>query len=191
VLRLKADDGELWRSARTTVHVLPPGTTVAKTWTFEAPLDKEGWSDWNLGTKDEEFMGQKWSCISRPVHLVAGGEFIVAIKDAPDAHLLSPDALGVDLDKNGLLAIRFQNHTPAARMRLRFTTQAAPTWEANLGQAFAVTPNDTEARLYTLDMRSSAGWSGKLKQIRLSFADGAPLTGTCRIDYIWIGKQRK
>ena len=191
VLRLKADDGELWRSARTTVHVLPSGTTVAKAWAFATPLDKEGWTDWNLGTKDEEFMGQKWSCISRPVHLVAGGEYIVAIKDSPDAHLLSPDALGLDLGKNGLFAILFQNHTPAARMRLRFTTKTAPTWEANLGQSLAVTPNDTEARLYTLDMRAAAGWSGKLKQLRLDFADGSPLTGTCRIDYMWIGKQRK
>jgi hypothetical protein len=189
-LRLKADDGELWRSALTAVHVLPPGTAVAKAWTFATPLDKEGWTDWNLGTKDEEFMGQKWSCIARPVRLVAGGEYIVAIKDAPDAHLLSPDALGVDLDGNGLVALRFQNHTPAARMRLRFTTKASPAWEAKLGQAFEVTPNDTAARLYTVDMRGAAGWSGRLKQLRLDFTDGAPLTGTCRIDYLWIGRQR-
>ena len=189
-LRLKADDGELWRSGRTVVHVLPPGTSVTRSWTFEKPLDKEGWTDWNLGTKDEEFLGQKWDCVARPVHLVAGGEYIVALKDATDAHLLSSDALGVDLDANGIVAIRFQNHTPATRMRLRFTTKNAPTWEANLGQAFAVMPNDTESRLYTLDLRSTAGWRGKLKQLRLDFADGAPLTGTCRIDYLWIGNQR-
>ena len=186
-LRLKADDGELWRSGRTVVHILPPGTSVARAWTFETPLDKEGWSDWNLGTKDEAFMGQRWGCIARPVQLVAGGEYIVAIKDAMDAHLLSPDALGTDLDENGLVAIRFQNRTPAARMRLRFTTKDAPTWEANLGQVFAVTPNDTESRIYMIDMRSIDGWGGGLKQLRLDFADGAPVTGTCRIDYLWIG----
>ena len=187
-LRLKADDGELWRSGRTVVHVLPPGTSVARAWAFEKPLDKEGWSDWNLGTKDEEFMGQKWSCIARPVQLVAGGEYIVAIKDAPDAHLLSPDALGIDLDDNRLVTIRFQNHTPAAHMRLRFTTEAAPAWEAGLGQAFDVTPNDESPRAYTVDMRKTAGWTGRLKQLRLDFADGTPLTGTCRIDYLWVGR---
>jgi hypothetical protein len=187
-LRLKADDGELWRSGLTAVHVLPPGTSVARAWTFEKPLDKEGWSDWNLGTKDEEFMGQKWSCIARPVHLVAGGEYIVALKDAADAHLLSPDRVGVKLDKNPLVTIRFQNHTPAARMRLRFTTEAAPAWEAGLGQAFDVTPNDDSPRVYTVDMRKAAGWTGRLKQLRLDFSDGAPVTGTCRIDYLWIGR---
>lgn len=190
-LRLKADDGELWRSGRTAVHVLPSGTAVARAWTFEKPLDKEGWTDWNLGTKDEEFMGQKWSCISRPVQLVAGGEYMVAIKDATEAHLLSPDALDTDLDENGLVAIRFQNHTPATYMRLRFTTKDAPTWEANLGQTFTVTPNDTESRIYRIDLRSVAGWRGDLKQLRLDIADGTPLTGTCRIDYVWIGRQRK
>jgi hypothetical protein len=164
---------------------------VARAWSFSKPLDKEGWSDWNLGTKDEKFMGQKWDCIARPVHLVAGGRYVVAIENAPDAYLLSPDALGVDLDANGIVAIRFQNHTPAARMRLRFTTKDAPTWEAGLGQTFGVVPNDNDDRLYTVDMRSAAGWGGKLKQLRLDFADGAPLTGTCRIDYIWVGMQRK
>ncbi len=190
-LRLKADDGELWRSGYTAVHVLPSGTTVAHAWTFSRPLDKEGWTDWNLGTKDEEFLDQKWSCIARPVHLVAGGHYVVALENAPHARVISPDALGVDLDVNGIVAIRFQNHTPAARMRLRFTTTDEPKWKINLGQTFEVTPNDTEDRLYTIDMYPVAGWSGRLKQILLELADGEPLTGTCRIDYIWIGKQQK
>jgi hypothetical protein len=189
-LRLKGDDGELWRSSRTVVHVLPPHTATARAWTFETPLDKEGWTDWNLGTKDESFLDQKWSCISRPVRLVAGGAYIVALKDAPDAHLLSPDALGVNLGKNGFVAIRFQNHTPATHMRLWFTTQDAPIWDAKHSQAFAVTPDDAAARLYILDLRGVAGWSGELKQLRLDLSDGSPLTGTCRIDYLWIGQAR-
>jgi hypothetical protein len=186
-VRLVADDGELWRSALTTVHVLPPRTAMARAWTFATPLDKEGWTDWNLGTRDMEWRDQKWECVSRPVNYVAGGFYIVAVEDASDAHLLSPDNLGVRLAANPLVAIRFQNHTPAARMTLRFTTDASPSWEANLGRTFEVTPNDTEPRLYTIDLSKAAGWRGTLKQFRLDLADGAPLTGTCRIDYIWIG----
>jgi hypothetical protein len=160
---------------------------VASAWSFSRPLDKEGWSDWNLGTKEMAFPESE--SVAKPVRLVAGGNYILAIKDAPDAHLLSPDELKVDLDANGIIAIRFQNHTPATRMHIRFTTEAAPRWEANLGQPFDVIPDDNEARLYSVDMRSAGGWSGKLKQLRLSFADGTPLTGTCRVDYIWIGQQ--
>ena len=189
---MKADDGELWRCGHTVAHILPPGTRVARAWTFSKPLDKEGWTDWNLGTADEAFLlPENRGCIARPVRIAAGGEYIVALKDTPDAHLLSPDALGTDLDGNGLVAIRFQNHTPAARMRLRFTTEDMPTWEANLGRTFDVTPNDTESRVYVLDLRGTPGWKGRLKQLRLDFAVGAPVTGTCRIDYIWIGAKTK
>ncbi|MDD2599778.1 MAG: LamG domain-containing protein [Kiritimatiellae bacterium] len=190
-LRLTADDGELWRCSHTAIHILPANTAVARAWSFSTPLNKEGWSDKNLGTKDMEFKGEQWSCISRPVQLVAGGHYIVAMESAPDAHLLSPDALNVDIDKNKIIAIRLQNHTPVEQMRIRFTTKKAPTWDANLSQAFAVTPHNTVEHLYTIDMRKAPGWSGKLKQLRIDFTDGTPLTGTCRIDYIWIGQQPK
>ncbi len=189
-LRLKADDGDLWRCDHTSVHILPNGTTVAQAWSFSTPLNKEGWTDGNPGTKDVEFLEQSWPCISRPVRLVAGGHYIVAIENAPDAHLLSPDKIGIDLDKNGIIAICLQNHTPSTQMRIRFTTEEKPTWDANLGEAFEVTPNDNLENLYTIDMDKTAGWSGKLKQLRIDFSDGTPLTGTCRIDYIWIGRQR-
>lgn len=187
LLRLKADDGELWRSAYTEVHVLPAGTSVARAWGFSRPLDKEGWSEWAPGTRAEAFMGQKWDCIARPVRLVAGGQYVIALKDAAAAHLLSPDRLGVDCGANPLVAIRFQNHTDATRMRLRFTTAAEPSWSAGLGQSFDVVANDPGQRLYTVDMRAAAGWSGRLKQLQLDFSDGRPVTGTCRIDYLWIG----
>jgi hypothetical protein len=186
-LRLVADDGELWRSALTTVHVLPPRTAVARAWTFETAHDKEGWTDGNLGTREMAWKGQKWACVSQPVKYVAGGYYLVAVEDAPDAHLLSPDALDLSLAANPTVAILFQNHTPASRMRLRFTTADAPLWEAGLGRTFEVAANDTAPHLYTVDMRGVAGWRGKLKQLRLDLADGTPLTGTCRIDYLWIG----
>jgi hypothetical protein len=41
------------------------------------------------------------------------------------------------------------------------------------------------------DLRGIPGWGGELEQLRLDFSDGTPLTGTCRIDYVWVGRQRK
>ncbi len=187
-LRLKADDGELWRSSHTEVHVLPPGTSVARAWGFSKPLDKEGWTDWSLGTADEAFLEPNRDCIARPVRLVAGGFYTVALKDTADAHLLSPDRLDVDLAANGRVALRLQNGTRASRLRLRFTTRETPDWEAGLGRTFEVTPTDTEARPTVIDMRGAPGWTGRLKQLRLDLSDGAPVTGTCRLDYLWIGR---
>jgi hypothetical protein len=80
------------------------------------------------------------------------------------------------------------NHTPAQRMRLRFTTTADPAWDAAKSVEFAVVANDPAPRVYTVDLSGVAGWRGRLKQLRLDLATGAPLTGTCRVDYVWVGQ---
>ncbi|MGI5924056.1 MAG: LamG-like jellyroll fold domain-containing protein [Lentisphaeria bacterium] len=192
LLRLKADDGEHWRSAMTTVHILPAGSAVARAWSFATPQDKEGWSEANLGTKDEDFDAVTiMGCISRPVHHVGGGHYVLAVLESGDAHIVSADNLGEDLAANRCVGIRFMNSTPATRMRLRFTTDAAPEWSDQASQVFEVVPGDNETRLYTIDLSQNAAWRGTLKQLRLDFShDGTPVTGSCRIDYLWIGRGR-
>lgn len=191
LLRLKADDGEHWRSAMTTVHVLPAGSAVARAWSFATPLDKEGWSEANLGTKDETFGEGIMGCISRPVHHVGGGHYVLALLEAGDAHIMSADNLAVDLAVNRCVGIRFMNSTPATRMRLRFTTDASLEWSDQASQVFEVVPSDTETRLYTIDLTQNAAWRGRLKQLRLDFsADGTPVTGSCRVDYLWVGREK-
>ena len=74
-------------------------------------------------------------------------------------------------------------------MRFRFSTVASPVWQEANGRTFEVVPNDTGPRVYTVDMSDVPGWSGRLKQLRLDLSDGGSLTGTCRIDYIWIGSR--
>jgi hypothetical protein len=187
VLRLVADDGELWLSDMVVVHILPPGGKVAKAWEFNEPLDKEGWSEANTGTKLMHWKNANWPTKSDPVKYVAGSYYIIALENTTDAYLLSATDLALPLAANPCVKIRFQNHTPATRMRFRFTTDSQPDWDAANGKSFAVTPNDNAPREYVVDMSDVAGWQGTLKQLRLDLATGTPLTGTCRIDYIWIG----
>jgi len=71
-------------------------------------------------------------------------------------------------------------------MRLRFTTDADTTWNDVKSRAFEVTPNDTTVRTYTVPMSGLPAWAGRLRQLRLDLATEGPLTGTCRLDYIWI-----
>jgi hypothetical protein len=186
LLRLVADDGELWLSDMTVVHILPAGASVAEAWEFNEPLDKEGWSEANLGTQVRQWTHQDWSTTSTPVQYVAGGYYLVAIENSTDAYVLSADDLGVDLSRSNSLTIRFQNHTPATHMRFRFTTAADPAWQDANSKAFEVVPNDTAPRVYTVDMSDVPGWSGHLRQLRLDLSDGVNLTGTCRIDYLWV-----
>ena len=188
LLRLVADDGELWLSDMVTVHILPVKATVAKAWEFNTPLDKEGWTEVNTGTRLRHWQHPTWPTRSEPVKYVAGGDYIVAVEKSADAHLLSADELGVDLATNRTIKIRFQNHTPAASMRFRFTTEVSPAWHEANSKSFAVVANDNGSREYTVDLATVPGWTGRLKQLRLDLATGSAITGTCRIDYIWIGQ---
>ena len=186
LLRLVADDGELWLSDMIVVHVLPLGTSVAKAWEFNTNLDKQGWTEVNLGTSVEHFRDGKRPTTSHPVKYVAGGYYVVAIKDSSDAHLLSVDQLGVELTGKKTITLRFQNHTPATSMCLKFTTEADPQWDDAKSRTFTVVSNDNESRTYTVDLSSVPAWKGRLRQLRLDLATGKPLTGTCRVDYIWV-----
>jgi len=186
VLRLVADDGELWSSRMAVVHILPPGTTVRAAWEFNKNLDKEGWTEVNPGTQTQTWPDAHFPTTSHPVKIVAGGYYVLAIENSTDAHLLSAEPLGVELTGNETVTLRFQNHTPATQMRLRFTTDGQSDWSAAQSHTFAVTPNDNAPRTYTINMMGVPGWKGRLKQLRIDLATGAPLTGTCRFDYIWI-----
>ncbi len=186
-LLLKADDGEHWRTARTAVHVLPKGARVVRAWNFARNHDAEGWTFEGLGTTKEFFKAAKsfWSTFANPVHLVCGDYFVLAIKDAPQPRLFSPDNLGLALDGTQSLVLRLQNHTDSKRMRLSFTTEQNPDWAQTRTCAFAVVPNDEADTIYRIPLPGT----GVVKQFRLDFsADGTPVRGTCRIDYIWFGR---
>jgi hypothetical protein len=190
VLRLVGDDGQLWLSDHVSVHVLEPGAAVARAWNFDKPLDKQGWSAAATGTRVMEFKDQPWPCVAQPVDYVGGGQYIVAIEQSGEAHLLSPPGLGVDLARHKTVRIRMHNHTLAARMRLRFATEGQSGWPDAQVKMFDVVPLDSGLRVYTVDMTGVPGWTGKLHQLRVDFATGEELTGTCRIDHVTIGTLR-
>jgi hypothetical protein len=183
-LRLVADDGELWRAAHTAVHILPSGGKVRRAWDFARPLDKQGWSEENLGTQFKEFKHTH----SYPVREPAGGFYVLAMENAASPALISPDNLKLNAEDSRSVVIRCQNHTTCTHMRVRFTTSEKPQWDMR-GKIFAVQPLDNRPALYTADMSDVPGWQGEIKRIRLEFStDKEAVTGTSRIDYIWIGE---
>lgn len=190
LLRLVADDGELWLSDTVVVHILPAGVSVVAAWEFNTPLDKEGWTEMNPGTQLQEWKDQDWPTRAHPVRYVAGGYYLLAVEDSPDAHLLSPDHLGLDIGEQETVTIRVQNHTPTTTMRLMFITEEDTAWEERKGRTFEVAPEDGGPRTYDLPMAGVSGWKGRLRQLRLDLATGTPLTGTCRLDYIRISRPR-
>ncbi|MDO4366018.1 MAG: hypothetical protein Q4D70_04440, partial [bacterium] len=113
----------------------------------------------------------------------------IAVKGSGRAALVSPcdRDLGVAFSASRANAarIRMQNHTTSRRMRLWWQTDGAPAWDAARSVAFDVTPLDADDRVYTVPLPRA----GAVKQLKLAFsADGAPVAGTVRLDYIWLGR---
>lgn len=190
LLRLVADDGHLWRSSMTTVHVLPPNTEVVSTYDFSQPLNKQGWSEYNLGTQDKEWKSaiKHRGCVSRPVNMVGGGSYIVAIENTTNAFLLSADALNIDFKTFNQIVLCFQNHTPAQKLLLRWTTAQSPDWETSPRVTLDVHPQSTRHDCYTVTLPPEMIHQKRLKQLRLDLTEGTPNTGTFRIDYIYFAK---
>ncbi len=189
-LNVTADNGTLWRTARTAVHVLPPGARTAHAWDFARNLDPQGWRPEATGT-DYEYIHATdpfWNTEAFPVELVCGDAYVIAVKESAEAALVSARdrRLGVTFNAHGAnaLRIRMQNHTTSRRMRVWWQTSGAPTWDRARSVAFAVVPQDGDDRVYTVPLPPVGG----VKQMKLAFsADGEPVTGTVRLDYIWAG----
>ena len=189
-MQLKADNGTLWRTSRTAVHVLPAGARTFGAWDFSKPLDAQGWRAENTGT-DYRFLPGKvafWNSESFPVRLVCGDYYVIAMLNAVGACLVSPGdrdtGVAFTPDRANAVRIKMMNHTDSGKMRLWWQTDGTPEWKEANSVAFDVKPQDVDDAVYTVPMPRIGG----VKQFRLSFsADGSPVTGTCRIDYIWAG----
>ncbi len=189
-VQLKADNGTLWRTSRTAVHVLPKGARTFGAWDFAKPLDTQGWRAENTGTSYRFIPGRIpfWNTEAFPVHLVCGDYYVIAMQNAAGACIVTPadrdTGISFGGDRANAVRVKMMNHTDSAKMRLWWQTDAVPEWKEECSVAFDVKPHDTDDAVYTVPVPSI----GVAKQLRISFsADGSPVTGTCRIDYIWAG----
>ena len=190
-VNVKADNGTLWRTGRTAVHVLPKGARTFGAWDFARNLDAQGWRAEATGTGYAYLPGKNafWDSETFPVQLVCGDYYVIAVKGSGTAALVSPADrdLGVAFSASCANAVRLkmQNATTSRAMRIWWQTDRAPTWSEARSVAFAVKPQDADDTVYTVPMPKIGG----IKQLKLAFsADGTPVTGTVRLDYIWLGR---
>ncbi len=181
LLRLVADDGELWTSDLMYVGLLPGGVSPVKTWEFNGVLDKEGWTEADLGTAPEY---KKQVGTALPVHYVAGGYYILAVKEAPNAHILSPGDLGLPAGACKVLRLRFQNHTAATAMKLHFITTGDSTWDDAKSLRIETASAHDQVMETVVDLSAKPSWKGTVEQLRINLTGGDAVTGTIRIDSI-------
>lgn len=189
-VNVKADNGTLWRTARTAVHVLPAGACTFHAWDFARNLDPHGWRVENSNADYENLVDMKslWKSKSHPVRLVCGDYYVIAVKNSGKACMVTPDERDVGVafraDRVNTMRVRMQNHTDSIRMRLYWQTPDSPRWTDANSVAFEVKSMDSDDTVYSVPVPPA----GDIKQLKLAFsADSRPVTGTVRIDYIWLG----
>lgn len=196
---LLADTDVLWRRSRTAVHVLSKGSYVFKAWPFAKNLETDSWRAEETGC-EYEFHYQKpkkgpgdfvrsYRCY--PVQTVCGGYFVVAIKDSATARIVTPGekSVGIVFDEKGcnVVCLKLQNMTNSQRMRLWWQGDLKSVkWDKTNSRSFDVNPKDRHDVVYYVEVPPF----GSVRRLRVDFsADGEPVTGTCRIDYIWAGRK--
>lgn len=188
-LLFRADDGELWRSARTVVHVRPSGERSVRAWTFARNLDCEGWKAKGLNIEPIEYPAGKWYRSTPtpvdPVNLVCGDYWVMAMEKADKAVITLEEGLALPLKPNLFVEVRMMNHTSSEKMRLCWSTVEDGAWKS---KAFEVKPHDVDDSVYRIPLPAS----GTLDKLALAFSvAGTPVTGTVRIDYINLGEVKK
>ena len=113
----------------------------------------------------------------------------MAVEESREACIVTPDdrSVGVEFSASraNAMRIRMQNGTTSRRMRLFWQTDGEPEWKAGNSLAFVVRPQDDDDAVYEVRVPQIGG----VKRLKLAFsADGELVSGTCRIDYIWIGR---
>ena len=187
---VKADNGTLWRTARTAVHVLPPGARTFRAWDFAKNLDAQGWRAENTGIAYEVLPSNDplWESKAFPVQIACGDYLLATMKDAGQACLVTSAETGVGVSfvrqRVNAFRIKMQNRTNSRRMRLWWQKGSELTWDEKDSVAFDVKPMDNDDSVY----EAALPHVGVVRRLKLSFsADGENTTGTCRIDYIWLG----
>lgn len=134
----------------------------AKRWTFDTDGDAKGWT------------------LSKLTGTVAAGKFSLTSASS-DPNLYSPDQLGVDAETSTYLVVRMKSSV-SGMGDVFFTTQSATGFGSERNVRFQVTGDD-EWREYRIDMKTSSGWNGTIKQLRL---DPISSAGRVEIDFIGI-----
>ena len=99
-------------------------------------------------------------------------------------------AEGLDIAGFGSCYLALQNGTEATRAAVVFATDTQPMSEQTR-MLFPVRSQDSECRLYYVDLARNPNWRGRLTALRLELAvpaDGQPVKGIFKIDHLRIGE---
>ncbi len=140
--------------------------------------------DPNFSTKIWHFENslEGWVMTHNSTGSAANSILSATITDA-DPNMLSPDNLGLNAATYKYLMLKIKNSTGKSDGKIYWSRNDATGLDESKSLVFAVSGSDTGYKTYTVDMSTSALWTGTIKQVRFDFAESAS-SGTMLIDYI-------
>lgn len=125
---------------------------------------------------------QGWSALQSCTIGIVNGALRFTVTGA-DPAIISPDNLNIAAETVKLLDINLKNSTSATSGRMYFITNTDQQWNEDKAVSYTISPNDSEAKVYSIDMSSNPLWTGTIKRLRWDVVEGAS-SGTVDINSI-------
>ncbi len=125
-----------------------------------------------------------WTLTNKLTGSATGGILHLTITGS-DPYMHSPNNLGIVASASKKIVIKMKNNTSDNTGQLYFIRNDNGTWGETMAIGYAVVPNDTIFREYTIDLSKQIEWKNTIKQLRLDPLGGAS-SGTIDIDYIKV-----
>ena len=148
------------------------GDGRARIYEFEAH-GKEGWQF----TNDAE----GWTPISQIAAFTVGDGKLEISSSNGQPTVASPDNLNIPTSKFAALRVRMRNSGAPTSAKVSFTTQADPAFSESKGVTIGTVLSSPEYMDYYFGLGANVGWTGTLRQLRLTPIQGA---GDISIDSI-------
>lgn len=117
----------------------------------------------------------------------ADGELFAQIT-AKDPFIYSPDNLGIDINENKFIKIRFRHNTKRGNAGFFYITEDDTAWGEDKYVGVTSATTNPEFVEYYFDMTAVPKFVGTLKQIRFDpIANLNNVTGEFGLDYVYIG----
>lgn len=133
---------------------------------------------------DEDGVFNGWGGAHHSVVMdISGGSFNFTVTGG-DPYFESPGGLDIDMDQANVIRIMMKHNTSDNKAQIFFSTSYSFSEENSV--FFELVPNDSEFRVYEIDLSNNPNWTGTLTNLRFDIPNDES-SGTYSIDFIEIG----
>lgn len=174
-----------WSGTITGLRIDPvDGATVGVDFWIDsiAMSGKEG--PWLINTFNRDGDVEGWSSSSQSSITATGGTLEIQSLEGLQPYVQS-NIIDFDASDVGLLTIALKNETQATQAGISFITNGSSQWSTDKRITFPINAQDTQDRVYTIDVSNHPQWQGRIQGLKLDldydFGQGST-------DKVWVNE---